>query len=189
MIATTEEFEKNLKVINKDLDFCRKYLEKYKIKYEISTYTCWEEVMLSFKYLLEFCNDIINYNDESINLYLNHRTEFLKGSNNYMKLFEKDISDGKTIETSISDLLRKISKTDTFKTFRVTKDKIGYCWYIDCDIEKDKIGVFCKDCYALKKSGITNPRKGRNRLIFLYNNSLFKVVFKNIYLRLRNGEL
>lgn len=188
MIGTTPEFKENIKAIQKDINLACKLLQRNKIQYEISEYTCWEEIMLSFKYLLEFCNDEIYESDKAIQLYNEYKQQFLKGTTNYLVVFKDEIEKGNTVEYCIANLLRKLSGTETFRTFKITKEKVGHCWYIDCDRPEITTGAYCRNCYAVRFANIKDAKKGKNRLLFLYNNSLFRKIFKEIYIRIQNNK-
>ena len=178
--------------LNAQLSHIRCLLRRKEIQYQISNYVCWEELLLSFHELLEFCSQADRAMDSpEVKQYLKWRDANRVETKqlDYMELFQSQIAHGKTIEECLSSLLQSITAYRQYKNFHVTKSELGTCWRMDCTEAARTLTKaeksFCQHCYAVKQAGIPSPQQILHRLKYVYQNSMFKTELENLHLQLR----
>lgn len=188
LIATSSNMVNELRAQNTQLLKCFKILKKHKIDFSISNYVCWEELLLSFEYLYEFCSiGGRNTDNKYIKQYLLHRKRLIRGiqSTDYFELFKQEIQEGFTIEQSIAKILASVTSDGEFNSFKVSKSSIGLCWYTDCSEAMPRLGTkqkkLCRECMAIKNKIMYNAKIGKSRMQFVYRHSLFRREFLKIY--------
>lgn len=190
LIASSEKMLNELQNQNKQLSKCFKVLKKYKIEYSVCNYVCWEELLLSFKYLYEFCSMSDRLLDTYLKNYLDNRDKFIKGMNSsdYLRVFKNEIQNGRTVEQCIAKMLTIMTTDGDFTTFKVSKGMVGPCWYLDCSNIipnlSSKQKSYCQKCIATKRKLLKEVQTGKSRLSFVYYNSLFEKEFKPVKFRI-----
>lgn len=188
LIASSEKMLNELQNQNQQLSKCYKVLKKYKIEYSVCNYVCWEELLLSFKYLYEFCSMSDRLLNTYLKNYLDNRDKFIKGMNSsdYLRVFKNEIQNGRTVEQCIAKMLTIITTDGDFTTFKVSKGMVGSCWYLDCSdvILSNKQKSYCQKCIATKRKLLKEVQIGKSRLSFVYYNSLFEKEFKPVKSRI-----
>lgn len=134
LIASSAKMLNELRNQNQQLSKCYKVLKKYKIEYSVCNYVCWEELLLSFKFLYEFCSINNRLLNTYLNIYLENRNKFIKGMNSsdYLGIFQNEIQNGYTVEQCLAKMLTIITTDGDFISFKVSKGLVGSCWYLDC---------------------------------------------------------
>lgn len=181
---------KTKEALQREIDTCREYLTMSKVKrFKIKSCACFEEAMLSFTYLMEYC-DPQRVNRKSPEAYaigiiqkeaarlswkkkgnLAIRIDYAKLFANSGSIYEKQT----TFEQRLKICLEKFTGSAKFNEFYVSSSKsvIGFCWRHDC--KEHTGGKRCSICRArdIPKFGV-DPKTSEGRLIILFKESLFR---------------
>lgn len=186
-------FAINIKSLYQKRDSAAAFLRGKGISCYTSSYICIEQMLLTFKYLLEFVTLPNRKTNDRIEFYRTYRNMFVNDLDtvDLDLLFTHFGNNKRTIEKCFSSLLNSLVSDGDFIGYSFNKSGMGSCWYMDCDKSQEEIMFslhknnvdelkYCKHCYAVEN--IMKGEIGKNRLKFVYENSLFPQQLKELFL-------
>lgn len=199
LVGTNEKMRSEVESQNRALRKCKGLAKSNGIKYIENPFICFEELLLSFMYLYEFCMIAPDCEDKMAQYYLRNRALFCgdakvittqnassimrkQGIPDYIQIFKSQLDDGKTVEACLSDLLRRLtcSVEPKLETFKFNKNTVGACWYSDCSAVVEHLSpkrrALCAECFACKKAPFTDRSNGAKRLAFVVTHSKIREI-------------
>ena len=177
--------------LDRDIGKCRSLLCAKGIRHYIARCVCFEEILMSFKYLFPFCDPKGNTeNTPERKIIEKAQSKFWSdggtlnsnASIDYQGLFAEappEYSKCTTRESKIKECINKFMGAAKFAPLRIQPNRsfLGHCWEQDCSSLKPT--EQCSKCIGRKKHiGGALLKTHEGRLLVLYRYSLLREILK-----------